>query len=92
VFFPHVRAVSSAAIYVCLQERKHIIIAMTADVLTQTVERCVQSGMDDYFPKPIRKQEFYKVVSAWAEHAQQNFIAQPDDTGTAAGKRAGAFI
>ena len=51
-------------------EDKMIIIAMTADVLKSTVEKCFKTGVDDYFPKPIRKQEFYRVLAAWAEVAK----------------------
>ena len=45
---------------------RHIpIVAMTADAMTGTRERCLQTGMDDYISKPINQDEFYEVLGQW---------------------------
>jgi two-component system sensor histidine kinase/response regulator len=38
------------------------IIAMTAHVLKEDRERCLEAGMDDYISKPIDPQVVYKVL------------------------------
>lgn len=42
------------------------IIAMTAYALKGDREKCIESGMDDYLPKPIDADAFYTVVEKWA--------------------------
>ncbi|GIU32230.1 ATP-binding protein [Shewanella schlegeliana] len=37
-------------------QSRHPIIALTASVLDQDIERCYQSGMDDYLAKPFKKE------------------------------------
>jgi signal transduction histidine kinase/CheY-like chemotaxis protein/HPt (histidine-containing phosphotransfer) domain-containing protein len=38
------------------------IIAMTARAMKGDRERCLEAGMDDYIPKPIRRDELYQVL------------------------------
>jgi two-component system sensor histidine kinase/response regulator len=38
------------------------IIAMTADVFADAVQKCLQVGMNAHLAKPINPQELYKVV------------------------------
>lgn len=46
-------------------ERAIPVIAMTADAMTGTRERCLASGMDDYISKPIDSDELKLVLSQW---------------------------
>lgn len=41
------------------------VIAMTANVLKEDRERFIESGMDDYIAKPIRRENIYEVVQKW---------------------------
>ncbi len=41
------------------------IIALTADVSHQTKELCLASGMNDYIPKPVRRETLREVLSRW---------------------------
>ncbi|MBF0438249.1 MAG: response regulator [Magnetococcales bacterium] len=41
------------------------IIAMTANVMTGDLERCLEAGMNDYITKPIDPRLFYAVLTKW---------------------------
>jgi CheY-like chemotaxis protein len=41
------------------------IIALTADVMPQQVERCRRAGMVDHIAKPIDRDTLYRVVDHW---------------------------
>ena len=41
------------------------IIGMTAYAMKGDKERCMESGMDDYLPKPFDKDDFYKIVNKY---------------------------
>ncbi len=41
------------------------IIALTADVMPQQVERCRKAGMVDHIAKPIDRETLYRVVDHW---------------------------
>ncbi|MDX5336586.1 MAG: response regulator [Marinobacter sp.] len=41
------------------------IIALTADVSTETEASCRASGMNDYIPKPVRRETLREVLSCW---------------------------
>jgi CheY-like chemotaxis protein len=42
------------------------IVAMTAHAMQGDRERCLQAGMDDYLPKPVRKEAFSEILQKWA--------------------------
>lgn len=43
------------------------IIALTADVLPGTKKTCLESGMNDYLAKPVRKENLQEVLSRWIQ-------------------------
>ena len=44
------------------------IIALTADVLPGTEKTCLESGMNDYLAKPVRKENLQEVLSRWIQN------------------------
>lgn len=41
------------------------IIAMTANVMKEDMERCREAGMDDYLSKPVRLEKLEQTISHW---------------------------
>jgi len=41
------------------------IIAMTADAMVEDREKCLESGMNDYIAKPIRREEVFAMIKKW---------------------------
>ena len=42
------------------------IVAMTADILKEDLDRCLESGMNDYLSKPIKREMVFPIVKKWA--------------------------
>jgi CheY-like chemotaxis protein len=47
-----------------------VIIAMTANAMTEDKETCLQAGMDDYISKPIRMEQLVQTLAKWAQFIQ----------------------
>ena len=41
------------------------IIAMTAHAIREYIDQCMESGMDDYISKPVRRMDLLAVVDKW---------------------------
>jgi PAS domain S-box-containing protein len=47
------------------QGKRPIIIAMTANAMQGDREECLEAGMDDYIPKPMRIDELPDMIAKW---------------------------
>ena len=47
-----------------------VIIAMTANAMTEDKEACLQAGMDDYISKPIRREQLVQTLAKWSQFIQ----------------------
>jgi CheY-like chemotaxis protein len=41
------------------------IVAMTANAMVGDREKCIESGMDDYITKPIKREVVFKILEKW---------------------------
>jgi CheY-like chemotaxis protein len=46
-----------------------VIVAMTASAMPGDREKCLEAGMDDYLPKPVRPEDVRAVLERWGEKA-----------------------
>jgi CheY-like chemotaxis protein len=59
--------------------RRLPIVAMTANAIRGDRERCLEAGMDDYLPKPVRRDALREVLERWAPvadgHLRAGYVA-----------------
>lgn len=60
------------------------IVAMTADAMVGTRERCLSAGMDDYISKPIDSDELRHILAQWFTFQDEEEV-QASGNGAAAG-------
>ena len=49
------------------ENKRPVIIAMTANAFNEDKNECLSRGMDDYISKPLKVEEIYSLVSKWAK-------------------------
>jgi len=54
-----------------------VIIAMTASVIKEDVERCLMAGMDDYLSKPVRLEALQAMLEKYRNPASAEATSQP---------------
>lgn len=50
------------------ENRRLPIVAMTANAMVGDRERCIDAGMDDYIAKPVRKQDFLRMLEKYLRY------------------------
>ncbi len=53
------------------------IVALTADVVREHLERCLAAGMDDYLLKPVTIRQLVEKLQRWLPHVELGQAAQP---------------
>jgi len=53
------------------------IVAMTADAMEGSRERCIAAGMDDYIAKPVRLSEMVEALKKWVPTARPSSRVRP---------------
>jgi CheY-like chemotaxis protein len=57
-------------------KNKHtIIIALTASAMTEDLDKCIASGMDDFLSKPLRKEALLEKLNHWSNQAAKQLVS-----------------
>jgi signal transduction histidine kinase/DNA-binding response OmpR family regulator len=60
-------------------DSRHIpVVAMTAHTMQGDREKCIQAGMDDYIPKPVKRDNIKEVLVRWLEKESTENPVEPE--------------
>jgi PAS domain S-box-containing protein len=59
--------------------RRVPVIAMTAQALDGSRDRCLQAGMDDYITKPVSVEDLARMLRTWLPESPAHCLALPSD-------------
>lgn len=48
-------------------EKRPVIIALTANVMKEDIDACVDAGMNDYLAKPLEMDKMIRIIDKWAQ-------------------------
>jgi CheY-like chemotaxis protein len=55
-----------------LPGKQPIVIATTANAMSEDRKMCLDAGMDDYISKPLKVEELVKIIEKWALKIKEN--------------------
>jgi CheY-like chemotaxis protein/nitrogen-specific signal transduction histidine kinase len=53
------------------------VVAMTANAMQGDREKCIEAGMDDYMPKPVRPEDVRTIIERWGPKVSQPQASAP---------------
>jgi CheY-like chemotaxis protein len=54
-----------------LSGKQPIIIATTANAMSEDRKICIDAGMDDYISKPLKVEDLVTIIETWAEKIKE---------------------
>jgi CheY-like chemotaxis protein len=57
--------------------RRLPVVAMTANAMVGDRERCLEAGMDDHIPKPVRVADLHRALARWLPAGSVPPVADP---------------
>jgi two-component system sensor histidine kinase/response regulator len=55
-------------------EVQPVIIAMTANAMTEDKDECLRTGMDDFLGKPVRLEDIVNMIAKWSVIAKEKIV------------------
>jgi CheY-like chemotaxis protein len=55
-------------------EVQPVIIAMTANAMTEDKDECLRTGMDDFLGKPVRLEDVVNMIAKWSVIAKEKIV------------------
>ena len=56
-------------------KRRVAIVALTADAMQESRDRCLAAGMDDFIAKPVKPADFLRALERWLPHRAKDGLS-----------------